>query len=44
MDAADTVGDGDHRALVANVSRTLEALDAALDQFADFRRIKLHEC
>jgi hypothetical protein len=44
MDAADTVGDGNHRALIANFSGTLEALDPALDQFADFRWVKLHEC
>ena len=42
MDAADTVGDGDDRALIANLSGFAKALDPALDQFADFRCVELH--
>jgi hypothetical protein len=42
MDAADTVGYGDNRALIANFSGTFEALNTALDQLADFRWVKLH--
>ena len=43
MDAADAVGHGDHGALVAGSGGQLQVLDLALDQFADFGRIELHE-
>ncbi len=41
--AADAVGDGDDRALVADVGRRPQAFDAALDQFGNFRGIQLHD-
>jgi hypothetical protein len=42
MDTADTVGHGNNRALIANFSGIAKALNPALDQFADFRRVELH--
>src|SRR5207253_797196 len=42
VDAHDTVGHGDHGALVANVCARFKALDPALDQLADLRGIELH--
>ncbi|MNN87887.1 hypothetical protein D3C81_2055010 [compost metagenome] len=42
VDAADTVGHGNDRALIANLSCVAEPLNPALDQFADFRRVELH--
>src|SRR6516225_3311545 len=41
--AADAVGDGDDRALVADVGRRPQAFDAALDQFGNFSGIQLHD-
>ena len=42
VDAADAVGHGDHRALVADVGGGRQALDPALDQFANLCGIELH--
>ena len=42
VDAADAVGHRHHGALVADVRRGAEALDAALDQFGNFCGIQLH--
>ena len=42
MDAANAVGDRDHRALVAGVRDQIEALDFALEQFTNFRGVQLH--
>jgi hypothetical protein len=43
VDAADTVGDGHHRTLVAHFGGDAEIFDATLDQLADFGRIELHD-
>jgi hypothetical protein len=40
---ADTVGNGNHRALRAHFRCALQVLDLALDQFRNFGRIQLHE-
>ena len=42
--SADVRNQGTVISVADGICRTFEALDAALDQFADFRRIKLHEC
>src|SRR5690606_17160067 len=42
VDASNTVGHGYDRTLCTNVSRRAQAFDAALEQFADLGRIKLH--
>ena len=42
MDAADTVGHGDHGTLGLDVGRQTQALDAGLQQFADFGGVQLH--
>ena len=42
MNTADTIGDRNHSALVANLGTRAESLDPALDQLADFRRVELH--
>src|SRR5207253_3251278 len=42
VDAADTVGHGDHRALRAHIGIDTQLLDSALEQLADFGRVQLH--
>ncbi|MNS56143.1 hypothetical protein D3C72_889950 [compost metagenome] len=42
VDAADTVGDGNNRALITHFSAAVKTLDPALDQLADFRWVELH--
>src|SRR5690606_31249873 len=44
VDAHDAVGHGGDRALVARLGGQLDLLDAALDQFADFRGVELGAC
>jgi len=40
--AADAVGHGHDRALVAGICREIESLNFAFQQFANFRRVELH--
>jgi hypothetical protein len=42
VNAADAVGHGNDRTLIADLGGVAESLDPALDQFADFRRVELH--
>ena len=43
VDAANTVGHGDHRALVTHIGVACRALDTGFDQFRDFCGIELHD-